>query len=52
MEEYGLKVHRQTPGELKVWKEFVGSWADEIRGGYIPVELYDTVQEIMNRKPK
>ena len=52
MEEYGLKVHRQTPGELKVWKEFVGSWADEIRGGYISVELYDTVQEIMNRKPK
>jgi len=52
MEEYGLKVHRQTPDELKVWKEFVGSWADEIRGGYISVELYDTVQEIMNRKPK
>ena len=37
---------------LKLWKEFVSSWADEIRGGYIPVELYDTVQEIMDRKPK
>ena len=52
MEEYGLNVHRQTPEELKLWKEFVSSWADEIRGGYIPVELYDTVQEIMDRKPK
>ena len=35
MEEYGLNVHRQTPEELKLWKEFVSSWADEIRGGYI-----------------
>ena len=52
MEEYGLKVHRQTPDELKSWKDFVGSWEDEIRGGYIPVELYDTVQEIMSRKPE
>jgi len=52
MEEYGLKVHRQTPDELKSWKDFLGSWEDEIRGGYIPVELYDTVQEIMSRKPE
>ena len=52
MEEYGLNVHRQTPEELEIWKEFISSWADEIRGGYIPVELYDTVQEIMDRKPK
>ena len=52
MEEYGLKVHRQTPDELKSWKDFVSSWEDEIRGGYIPVELYDTVQEIMSRKPE
>ncbi|RZP29052.1 hypothetical protein EVA23_06595 [bacterium] len=52
MEEYGLKVHRQTPDELKSWKDFVSSWEDEIRGGYIPVELYDTVQEIMSRKPQ
>jgi len=52
MEKYGLKVHRQTPDELKSWKDFVTSWEDEIRGGYIPVELYDTVQEIMSRKPE
>ena len=52
MEEYGLKVHRQTPEELKVWKEFITSWEDEIRGGYIPIELYDTVKDIMDNKPK
>jgi hypothetical protein len=51
MEEYGLKVHRHTPEELQVWKDFIKSWEKDIRGGYVPTELYDTVQEIMSRKP-
>ena len=51
MEEYGLKVHHHTPEELQVWKDFIKSWEKDIRGGYVPTELYDTVQEIMSRKP-
>ena len=51
MEEYGLKVHRHSPEELQVWKDFIKSWEKDIRGGYVPVELYDTAQEIMSRKP-
>ena len=51
MVEYGLKVHRHTPEELQVWKDFIKSWEKDIRGGYVPTELYDTVQEIMSRKP-
>ena len=52
MEEYGLKVHRHSPEEFQVWKDFIKSWEKDIRGGYVPVELYDTAQEIMSRKPR
>jgi TRAP-type C4-dicarboxylate transport system substrate-binding protein len=51
MVEYGLKVHRHTPEELQVWKDFIKSWEKDIRGGLVSTELYDTVQEIMSRKP-
>jgi len=35
----------------KIMGKSIKSWEKDIRGGYVPTELYDTVQEIMSRKP-
>jgi len=50
MQEYGLKVHKQTDEELQYWKDYVKKWYPDIRGSYVPAEIFDKVIALKKEK--
>ena len=43
MKEYGFTVHELTDKELQYWKDYVEEWYPDIRGSYVPADIFDKV---------
>ncbi|MEE8340775.1 MAG: TRAP transporter substrate-binding protein DctP [Candidatus Neomarinimicrobiota bacterium] len=50
MKQYGLKVHHLSEDELQYWKEYVEKWYPDIRGSYVPAEIFDKVIALKKEK--
>jgi TRAP-type C4-dicarboxylate transport system substrate-binding protein len=50
MKEYGLQVQTLTDEELQYWKDYVEGWHDDIRGSYVPAEIFDKVVALKKEK--
>lgn len=50
MQEYGLKVQTLSDDELQYWKDYVEEWYPDIRGSYVPAEIFDKVVALKNEK--
>lgn len=50
MKEYGLKVNTLTDKELQYWKDYVEGWYPDIRGSYVPAEIFDKVIALKKEK--
>jgi len=50
MKEYGLKVQSLTDDELQYWKDYIEGWYPDIRGSYVPEEIFDKVIALKKEK--
>lgn len=50
MKEYGLKVQPLTDEELQYWKDYVEGWYPDIRGSYVPAEIFDKAVALKKEK--
>jgi TRAP-type C4-dicarboxylate transport system substrate-binding protein len=50
MKDYGLTVHELTDEELQYWKDYVEEWYPDIRGSYVPAEIFDKVVALKKEK--
>lgn len=50
MKEYGLKVHEISDVDLRYWKEYVEKWYPDIRGSYVPADIFDKVVALKKEK--
>lgn len=50
MKEYGLVVHDLTEEELQYWKDYLDGWHPDIRGSYVPAEIFDKVVALKKEK--
>ena len=50
MKQYGLKVHELTEEELQYWKEYVEEWYPDIRGSYVPADIFDKIVALKKEK--
>ncbi len=50
MQEYGLKVNKLSDEDLKYWKDYVKEWYPDIRGSYVPAEIFDKVVALKKEK--
>ena len=50
MQEYGLKVQKLTDKELQYWKGYVEKWYPDIRGSYVPTDIFDKVVALKKEK--
>ncbi|NQV37460.1 MAG: TRAP transporter substrate-binding protein DctP [Candidatus Marinimicrobia bacterium] len=52
MKQYGLKVHTLTDSEKAEWKKLLRIWYPDIRGNFIPEEIFDEVVQLMDERNK
>ena len=50
MKEYGLTVHELSDKDLLYWKEYVKEWYPDIRGSYVPADIFDKVVSLKKEK--
>jgi len=50
MQEYGLKINKLSAKDLQYWKEYVEDWYPDIRGSYVPAEIFDKVIALKKEK--
>lgn len=50
MKEYGLKVQELTDAELQYWKNYVEGWYPDIRGSYVPADIFDKIVALKKEK--
>ena len=50
MKEYGLKVQELNDEELQYWKDYVEDWYPDIRGSYVPAEIFDKIVALKKEK--
>jgi len=50
MQEYGLEVQTLSEEELQYWKDYVEGWYPDIRGSYVPAEIFDKVVALKKEK--
>jgi len=50
MKQYGLTVHKLTDEELKYWKDYLKNMYPDIRGSYVPAEIFDKVVALKEEK--
>ncbi len=50
MKQYGLTVNKLSDEELKYWKEYVEQWYPNIRGSYVPADIFDKVVALKKEK--
>ena len=50
MKQYGLTVHKQSEADLQYWKEYVEEWYPDIRGSYVPADIFDKVVALKKEK--
>lgn len=50
MKQYGLKVHELTEEDLRYWREYVEEWYPDIRGSYVPADIFDKVVALKKEK--
>ena len=50
MEKRGLKVQPGTPDLVAEWRQLAESVQPQIRGGMVPAELFDQVQELLRER--
>ncbi len=50
MQEYGLKVQELNDEELQYWKDYVEEWYPDIRGSYVPAEIFDKIVALKKEK--
>jgi len=50
MQDYGLNVQTLTEKELQYWKDYVEKWYPDIRGSYVPADIFDKVIALKKEK--
>ena len=50
MKQYGLTVYELTEEDLQYWKEYVRKWYPDIRGSYVPADIFDKVIALKKEK--
>jgi TRAP-type C4-dicarboxylate transport system substrate-binding protein len=50
MKQYGLIVHELSEKDLQYWKEYVEEWYPDIRGSYVPADIFDKVIALKKEK--
>jgi len=50
MKDYGLSIQKLTDEELQYWKDYVEGWYPDIRGSYVPAEIFDKVVALKKEK--
>ena len=50
MKQYGLTVHEQSDADLQYWKKYVEEWYPDIRGSYVPADIFDKVVALKKEK--
>ena len=50
MKQYGLIVHELSEKDLQYWKEYVEEWYPDIRGSYVPANIFDKVVALKKEK--
>ncbi len=50
MKKYGLTVHELSDKDLLYWKEYVEEWYPDIRGSYVPADIFDKVVALKKEK--
>jgi len=50
MKQYGLTVHKQSDADLLYWKKYVEEWYPDIRGSYVPEDIFDKVVALKKEK--
>lgn len=50
MKQHGLKVHEISEEDLQYWKEYVKEWYPDIRGSYVPADIFDKVVALKKEK--
>jgi TRAP-type C4-dicarboxylate transport system substrate-binding protein len=50
MKEYGLEVQTLSEDELQYWKDYVEEWYPDIRGSYVPADIFDKVVALKKEK--
>ena len=52
MKKHGLIVYHPTEKELAYWHKYIRSWYPNIRGSFVPEEMFDKVIELKNEKDR
>ncbi len=50
MKQHGLTVHELNEEDLQYWKEYVEEWYPDIRGSYVPADIFDKVVALKKEK--
>jgi TRAP-type C4-dicarboxylate transport system substrate-binding protein len=50
MKQHGLTVHELNEEDLQYWKEYVEDWYPDIRGSYVPADIFDKVVALKKEK--
>ncbi len=50
MKKYGLKVQELSEEDLQYWKKYVEGWYPDIRGSYVPADIFDKVIALKKEK--
>ena len=50
MKQYGLTVHELNDEELQYWKEYLKNMYPDIRGSYVPADIFDKVVALKAEK--
>jgi len=50
MKKYGLTEHKLSDKDLQYWKKYVEEWYPDIRGSYVPAEIFDKVVALKKEK--
>ena len=50
MKNYGLTVNKLSDKDLLYWKEYVEEWYPDIRGSYVPADIFDKVVKLKKEK--
>jgi TRAP-type C4-dicarboxylate transport system substrate-binding protein len=50
MKEYGLTEHKLSDKDLQYWKKYVEEWYPDIRGSYVPADIFDKVVTLKKEK--
>jgi len=52
MKKHGLIVYHPTEEELEHWRTYVQSWYPDIRGSFVPEEMFDKVIQLKAEKDR